>query len=311
LQQVKEQTDLSDWLEPMTVKELHQSMRRASFVYPFLGLQFLAVAMIVIEFAQKAQYSNRFAGFMNLEMVLGSGPFWNMAFWICGVLMPLAGLVLMRPEQEDGNHELLQMTKLNRWAIVRGKFLVLWSVSSLSLISLQPYVVVRYFLGGIELWQELLCTLSVIGFAAVVSAGAIGASAYKNIAARIFVFFLFIASFLFSSSIILIPSAMVTRGKGTLFHLLFSLNGLAAVVCYTLLGLAIARSRLRLVVMHYELKPSRIFLVLLFFAPFLCGITTAITLGHAGMIGLIIMTFAILNTDVTMRQKTKPKPVVF
>jgi ABC-type transport system involved in multi-copper enzyme maturation permease subunit len=304
-----DEKDLGDWLGPMTVKELHQSMRRASFVYPFLVLQCLAVAMIVIEFAQKAQYRTEAAGFMNLAMVLESGPFWKMVFWICGVFMPLAGLVLMRPEQEDGNHELLQMTKLNRWAIVRGKFIVLWSVSSLSLISLQPYVVVRYFLGGIELWQELLCTLSVIGLAAVVSAGAIGASAYKNIAARIFVFVLFLGSFLTCASILLLPCALVTGRAGTMFHLLFSLNGLSVVVCYASLGLAIARSRLRLVVLHYELKPSRIYVLLMFFSPFLCGITTAISLGHAGMVGTILMTIAIMNTDVTFRKKKMPGAV--
>jgi hypothetical protein len=223
--------------------------------------------------------------------------------------MPLAGLMLMKPEQDDGNHELLQMTKLNRWAIVRGKYFVLWAVSSLSLISLLPYVVVRYFLGGVELWQEMFCTLSVIGFAGVVCAGAIGASAYKSIAKRIFVFFLFLGSFSASSVIVGKSCTFVTRGEGITFHVLSSLNALSAVVCYTLLGLGIARSRIRLVIQRYELKPSRSFLLLLFFTPFLCGMSTAFTFGYAGMIGLIIMSFAGLNVDKTFRAKHLPKPL--
>ena len=38
-------------------------------------------------------------------------------------------------------------------------------------------------------------------------------------------------------------------------------------VCYTVFGLALARSRIRLVVHHYEVKPSWMVIGLLIFTP--------------------------------------------
>lgn len=57
--------------------------------------------------------------------------------------MPLAGLFLMPQEIEEGNHEMLLLTSLNRWQIVFGKFLTLWLLSQLTLTSLLPYIIIR------------------------------------------------------------------------------------------------------------------------------------------------------------------------
>jgi hypothetical protein len=35
--------ELPDRIHPMTVKELQQGMRRASFIYPFLGIHLLTI----------------------------------------------------------------------------------------------------------------------------------------------------------------------------------------------------------------------------------------------------------------------------
>ena len=42
--------DLPDRFGAMLVKELRQNMRRGSFVYPFLGIQVLAVLALLVEF---------------------------------------------------------------------------------------------------------------------------------------------------------------------------------------------------------------------------------------------------------------------
>ena len=55
--------------------------------------------------------------------------------------MPLAGLFLMPQGIEEGNHEMLLLTSLNRWQIVFGKFLTLWLLSQLTLTSLLPYII--------------------------------------------------------------------------------------------------------------------------------------------------------------------------
>ena len=299
--------ELPDRMHPMTVKELQQGMRRASFIYPFLGIHFLAIAAMALEFSRGAVMRNEFPGIMNLLMLVQSGPFWNVVGLMCGIIMPLGGLILMGQELEEGNHELLLLTRLDRWAVVKGKFFILWSVCALSLVSLLPYVVVRYFIGAVEMWQELMCALSVLALAGVICAGAIGASSFTHVGARLGVFLLFLGSFVFSGFVPLVFCAMVTQKMpAALFHVFFNLNGLAVAFCYITLGLTVARSRLRLVIHAYEVKPSWLVIGLLFFTPFVVSMTTAMTAAFAGFLGLIGMSLVGIYADVTPKAKKPP-----
>ena len=153
----------------------------------------------------------------------------------------------------------------------------------ITFVSLLPYVVVRYMVGGIEWWHEAACADTVLGGSAMIGAGAIGASAFRGIGARIGMLVLYLASMLAGCGAPLVGSAMRTGGCGILYHL----TALAAVVCYTLVGLALARSRLRLAVMAYEVKPGGMLIGLLVFAPFVIGTITAFTIGFGGIVGLI------------------------
>ena len=169
----------------MTAKELRQSLRRGSFVYPFLGIQFLAVCAMAAEFQMgHAAVSSEYEGMLNLWLLWNSGPFWMVVSAICLFLMPLSGVILMGQELEEGNHELLLLTKLDRWKIVFGKFITLWGLCALTFVSLLPYVVVRYMVGGIEWWHEAACATTILGGSAMISAGAIGASAFQGMGGR-------------------------------------------------------------------------------------------------------------------------------
>jgi ABC-type transport system involved in multi-copper enzyme maturation permease subunit len=307
IQEMNEARELTDRLHPMTVKELQQGMRRASFVYPFLGIHILAIAAMAMEFSLGSVSRNEYPGILNLWMLVESGPFWNVVAFVCGVAMPLGGLILMGQELEEGNHELLLLTKLDRWAVVKGKFLILWSICALSLVSLLPYVVVRYFIGGVELMQELMCGLSVLGCAAVCAAGAIGASSFCRIGGRIGIVLLFVGSFLCSAFVSLFFCAMVTHKlHASLFTIFFNLNGLGATFCYVVLGLALARSRLRLVVHAFEVKPSWLVIGLLFFTPFVVCMCTAMTAAFAGFVGLIGMALVGIYADITPKARHTP-----
>lgn len=284
-------------------------MRRASFVYPFLGIHVLTIAAMAMEFSSGSVTRNEYPGILNLWMLVESGPFWNVVSLVCGVAMPLGGLILMGQELEEGNHELLLLTRLDRWAVVKGKFLILWAICALSFISLLPYVVVRYFIGGVELWQELMCGLSVLGCAAVCSAGAIGASSFRHVGARIGIVLLFVGSFLFSSLVSLFFCAMVTRKMHeSVFAIFFNLNGLCATFCYVVLGLAVARSRLRLVVHAFEVKPSWLVIGLLFFTPFVVSMCTAMTAAFGGFVGLVGMALVGIYADITPKVRKAGAP---
>lgn len=297
--------DLPDRFGPMLVKEMRQNMRRGSFVIPFLVLHALAIAAVVLEFQTGAQdrYSE-LIGMLNIPMLFNSGPLWIAITIICGVIMPLGGLVLMGQELDEGNHELLLLTKLTRWKVVRGKFFSLWSLSVLTLFSLLPYVIVRYQIGGVELTRDLACTFSVLGLSAMMSAGAIGASSFRGLGARIAAMLLFIASATISTLVAVGFCGVQTSSAGVFWHL----NALAATWCFTLMGLALARSRLRLVVHAYEVKPSFMVVGLLIFTPFVVAMTTAVTGGFAGMVGLIGMALVAVYADATPKAPAWVKP---
>ncbi|MGE9271117.1 MAG: hypothetical protein ACQKBU_09975 [Verrucomicrobiales bacterium] len=290
------QHDLPDRFGSMLVKEMRQNMRRGSFVIPFLSVHVLAVAAVIIEFQTGAQerYSE-WVGMLNLAVLMNSGPLWVVIAAVAALIMPLGGLVLMGQELDEGNHELLLLTKLSRWKVVRGKFLSMWSLSVLTLFSLLPYVMVRYQIGGVELLRDLACALSVLGLSAIVCAASIGASSFRGLGARIGVMVLFLASASAAGAVSIAVCGARTNGAGIFWHL----NALSTVMCFTMMGLGLARSRLRLVVHAYEVKPSFMVVGLLFFTPFVVGMTTAMTVGFAGFVGLIGMGLVAVYADVT------------
>jgi hypothetical protein len=171
---------------------------------------------------------------------------------------------------------------------------------------LLPYVVVRYMVGGIEWWHEAACATTVLGGSAMISAGAIGASAFQGMAARVGVLFLFLSSMLAGAAAALGGAAAQTGGCGWLYHL----TAVSAVICYVAMGLALARSRLRLAIMAYEVKPSGMILGLLIFSPFVIGMVTAVTLGWAGMVGLLGMTLVATRLDVTPKATSAMPPPI-
>jgi ABC-type transport system involved in multi-copper enzyme maturation permease subunit len=289
--------DLPQRLGPMTVKELRQGLRRGSFVYPFLAIHLLAIIAMAAEFqmTDEVEGTTDYIGSLNLLLFLpgvdvSSGPFWAVVGAICLVLMPLGGLALMGQELEDGNHELLLMTPLSRWKVVRGKFLALWGLCLMTFVSLLPYMIVRYLIGGIDPVRNIFMAVTVVVFSAMMTAGGIGASSFTGIVARIATLILFTGSMLLSLLFVGWGSAWRSEEAG--FHpagVIYHLNAFSAAFCYIVLGLALARSRIRLVVHHYEVKPSWMIIGLLLFTPFVAGMAALFTVGFAGGVGLIGM----------------------
>lgn len=299
-------SELPDRFGPMTVKELRQGLRRGSFVLPFLFIHLLAVLAMAAEFqtGDSARF-NEHPGLLNVVLLVTSGPFWLVVTATCAVVMPLGGLVLMGQELDDANHELLLLTGLTRWCVVRGKFLALWGLCTLTFVSLLPYVVVRYLVGGIEPVRELACSATVVALAGMLSAGAIGASSFRGIAARVAMLLLFAGSMAAGCAPPLIASALVPHG----FPIFYHLNALAACACYIALGLALARSRLRLVVHAYEVKPSWLVGGLLFFTPWVTVMTTAMSVGFAGFVGLLAMALIAVFADVSPGGRQARRPI--
>lgn len=293
--------DLPERFGPMTTKELRQGLRRGMFIFPFIGVHIFAILAMVAEFnATDLVEFTEHTGVLNILLFLPgfdmfSGPFWSVVGAACLILLPLGGLALMGQELEEGNHELLLMTPLSRWKVIRGKFLALWGICMLSFISLLPYLLVRYFIGGMDIWRNISMTLTVVIFSAMMGAGAIGASSYQGILGRILVLLLFIGSMLLSMAGGLMATAAFRESMSVPYHL----SAIGVAFCYIMLGLMLARSRIRLVVHQYEVKPSWMMVGLLIFTPFVITMATVMTGGYAGVIGSVGMGFVAWYADVS------------
>jgi len=284
------------YLSPMVVKEMRQGLRRGVFLIPFMVIHVFAITALYIEFYSEIELaSNPYTGVMQMKLFLEKSPFWWVAGGICMFLMPLGGLVLMEQEMDEGNYELLQMTELSRWQVVLGKLLSIWGIAVLTFASLFPYLVVRYFVGGMDVWKNVALSITVVFVAGIVSAGAIGASSFKNPFVRIGIFLLFISSVVGSGYILLMASALQSGSCGVFYHL----NVLGLMICYVMLGLVIARSRIRLVVHQYEVKPSWMMICLLVFTPVVLGMSTLMTGGWMGFIGCAAITLIGRYADAT------------
>ena len=282
-------------LAPMVIKELRQGLRRGSFLIPFMLVHLLAIIALYVEFSSTVELGyNQYTGVMQMELFFEFTPFWWVAGVVCIIMIPLGGIVLMGQEIEEGNYELLQMTELSRWQIVLGKLFSIWSITLLTLSSLFPYLVVRYFVGGMDVWRNVALVLTVIMTSSIVAAGAIGASAFKNPFARLGVFLLFVISMVASGLIVLMTSALQAGSCGLFYHI----NVLAFTICYTILGLVIARSRIRLTMHQYEMKPTWVILALLIAGPLMIGISVLMTAGWLGFVGCLVLAYIARYADV-------------
>jgi hypothetical protein len=287
----------------MQVKELRQSLRRASFVYPFICIHLFATAAVFYEFEFNISSGGSMAGVFIWDPDY-IGPFWWVAMGVCGILMPLAGLLLMPQEIEEGNHEMLLLTSLNRWHIVFGKFLTLWLLCMLTLTSLLPYVIIRYFIGGIEWFNEIANTGTVISAAAMMSAIAIAASGFPSLASKLGIFCVMLFSAVAGGGISMLGGGIwmnmaKTSAWAPVAISFYHACALIVVVCYVILGLLVARSRLRLAVMNFEIKPSSLLVIIIGLAPFIVGMCAAFTCGFGSIAGTLLLTFLAWNSDKT------------
>lgn len=304
-------TELPEKFGPILVKEIRQGLRRSLFVYSFLSIQSLAILALVAEFILDYTQPDEIPRLLQWD-VPNTGYFWWLVIAVCGFLMPLAGTFMMTEELNEGNHEILQMAQTNRWQIVRGKFLVLWGLSALTLVSLLPYMIVRYFLGGMDWVRELTNIGTVLCTAALVSAISLAVSGFENIPAKLgiaamYIFTTPLGILIGLSGGLLTISATENTSAALLGPIYYNLAAITGVITFVISALLIARSRLRLAVMAFELKPSSTIIVLTAISPFFIGIVTMFTCGYGSILGTISFLLLVWNTDVTPKaHKTKP-----
>ena len=163
-------TDFGDWLSPIIVKELRQGLRTRVFTAAFIVLQ----------------------GFMALFMLTGlnqrqddsAWAFWFLVSITLLLVMPLRGFGALSSEIRLNTMDLISLTRLSAWRITAGKWAALVSQSFLLTVAVLPYVVIRYFFGGINVVAELMILAAVLILSCLLSALMVGLSAFPNFLIR-------------------------------------------------------------------------------------------------------------------------------
>ncbi|MFT5410899.1 MAG: hypothetical protein ACI9NC_003632 [Verrucomicrobiales bacterium] len=169
--------EMSDRFGPMLVKELRQGLRTKIFLTAFIGFQAILLIMVLAGFA--SQSSGRDSGtFIN-------GTIWTVLSLMLLVITPLRGQFAIEKEIRMGTMELLQITNLDAWRIVRGKWGALMGEAMLYLTAALPYFTLRYFLGGVNILTDLWLLALMALVSSALTAIVIGLSGFRSMLLRI------------------------------------------------------------------------------------------------------------------------------
>ncbi|MEM7010178.1 MAG: hypothetical protein AAF585_01740 [Verrucomicrobiota bacterium] len=166
--------DFGDWISPIIVKELRQGMRTKVFTAAFIVLQGFMVLFILMGWnSDRTSQSDE-----------ATSLFWWCVFITLILVMPLRGFGALSSEIRLDTMDLIALTQLSSWRITAGKWAALISQSILVSIAVMPYVVLRYFFGGVNLVAELVYLGGSLLMSCLLSAVMVGLSAFPNFLVR-------------------------------------------------------------------------------------------------------------------------------
>ena len=203
-------SDFPDRLSPIMVKELRQGLRQPTFVIAFLCLQVLLCIVVVVSVLSAPVGSQ--TGLRVGETV--SGFFFVLLAIVILLVQPLRGLGALATEIKEDTLDLLLLTRLNSWRITFGKWLALVSQSALLVVAVFPYLILRYYLGGMQLFAELLGLFTLFVASASITGITVGFSATPSLVIRGLVALAMLVSLLIVPQFLLFSMVMGGRRGG-------------------------------------------------------------------------------------------------
>ncbi len=141
--------DFPSWLPPMLVRELRQGVQSGVFAWTFIGIQ---AAMFALMTWAVGTFGGGPGGIAGREF---SALFWLAIAAAIVVVVPLRGLTAVSSERVGNNLDLVRLSRLSATRIILGKWLAIASQGVLVATALLPYLVLRYFLGGVDVVNDL------------------------------------------------------------------------------------------------------------------------------------------------------------
>ena len=167
-------SDFSDRLSPMIVKELRQGLRTRTFTGTFLVLQ------VVLGFTMLGAMMSQSG---DTGRLISSMVFFLFAI-VAVILQPLRGITAVATELKDDTLEIMSLTRLSSIRIVYGKWASIVSQTALMLAATIPYLVLRYFFGGMQLFSELALLLTLFFLSVCLTAVTVGLSCSRSVILR-------------------------------------------------------------------------------------------------------------------------------
>lgn len=169
--------DFPELWSPMLVKELRQGLRSISFAGIFITMQMILCFIIFLMLVMSDASSNGSADAV-------SGVIFVIYALVVCALQPLRGFNAISAEINKDTIDLVLITRLSAWKFVFGKWVSIMSQSLMFAISLLPYLILRYFLGGMLLFEELILFALIFISGSVATAIAVGVSAIRTAVLR-------------------------------------------------------------------------------------------------------------------------------
>lgn len=167
--------DFPDRLSPMLVKELRQGLRTRSFIGVFLSLQ-IVLGIILLGAGTAATSDQAGSTISNIIFI-----FFSIAVII---IQPMRGMTALSAEIKGNTIDMMVLTRLSAWRIVAGKWSALVSQSALILVTIIPYLILRYFFGGMNLIGEVVMLILIFISSATLTAITVGLSASPSVILR-------------------------------------------------------------------------------------------------------------------------------
>ena len=168
-------SDFPDRLSPMLVNELRQGLRAKTFVAVFLSLQ-AVMALILFSAGVAAEYTS--AG-----SVISSIIFIFFSITVL-VVQPLRGIGAISSEVKGNTIDMMVLTRLSALRIVYGKWFAIVSQSALLLATIIPYLILRYFFGGMNLIGEMVLLVLIFLTSMALTAITVGLSGCTSVILR-------------------------------------------------------------------------------------------------------------------------------
>lgn len=164
--------DFGDRFSPFVVKELRQGLRTRFFTTALM-LFHLFIVLLLGSVLLEAP----------VEMV--NGIFWGAAGLMLLLVLPLRGFNAVNGEAADGTLDMLTLTSIPAFRILQGKWVALFSQALLVAGSLLPYMVARYYFGGVEIVRESLALLVLVLASGIISAALLAFSSQRSVLLRV------------------------------------------------------------------------------------------------------------------------------